>query len=191
MKKALLLLPFTVMLSACQTAPRPEVGAWFTLFDGETLDGWRASENPDSVRIEDGVIVCNGDRSHVFYVGPDGNASFKNFEFEAEVMTTPGSNSGIYFHTEYQETGWSSKGYEAQVFNSHTKADGSVSGERKMTGSVVSEFVLREAIVADEIICLVQTLFTPFGNGSVISKWCAESGRQCGVIHSHQIMLAM
>lgn len=136
MKKALLLLPFTVMLSACQTAPRPEVGAWFTLFDGETLDGWRASENPDSVRIEDGVIVCNGDRSHVFYVGPDGNASFKNFEFEAEVMTTPGSNSGIYFHTEYQETGWPSKGYEAQVFNSHTKADGSVSGERKMTGSL-------------------------------------------------------
>ena len=35
-------------------------------------------------------------------------------------MTTVGSNSGIYFHTEYQEGGWPSKGYEVQVNNSHT-----------------------------------------------------------------------
>ena len=35
-------------------------------------------------------------------------------------MTTPGSNSGIYFHTAYQEGGWPSKGYEVQVNNSHT-----------------------------------------------------------------------
>src|SRR4029453_17096361 len=35
-------------------------------------------------------------------------------------MTTAGSNSGIYFHTEYQEGGWPSKGYEVQVNNSHT-----------------------------------------------------------------------
>jgi len=35
-------------------------------------------------------------------------------------MTTPGSNSGIYFHTEYQETDWPKKGYETQINNSHT-----------------------------------------------------------------------
>ena len=32
----------------------------------------------------------------------------------------PGSNSGIYFHTEYQESSWPEKGYEVQVNNSHT-----------------------------------------------------------------------
>jgi hypothetical protein len=35
-------------------------------------------------------------------------------------MTTPGSNSGIYFHTQYQESSWPQKGYEVQVNNSHT-----------------------------------------------------------------------
>ncbi|MGK7369672.1 MAG: 3-keto-disaccharide hydrolase, partial [Candidatus Halalkalibacterium sp. M3_1C_030] len=44
--------------------------------------------------------------------------NFTNFEFKADVKTTPGSNSGIYFHTEYQDSGWPSKGYEAQVNNS-------------------------------------------------------------------------
>src|SRR5690606_21224998 len=49
-----------------------------------------------------------------------GNHDFRNFEWRAEVMTTPGSNSGMYFHTEYQERGWPQKGYEVQVNNSHT-----------------------------------------------------------------------
>ena len=70
--------------------------------------------------MQDGAIVVNGPRAHLFYVGPVQNHDFKNFEFKAEVMTTPGSNSGIYFHTTYQEGGWPAKGYEVQVNNSHT-----------------------------------------------------------------------
>ena len=34
-------------------------------------------------------------------------------------MTTPGSNSGIYFHTRYQESGWPEIGYEVQVNQTH------------------------------------------------------------------------
>ncbi len=109
---------------------------WISLFDGKTLDGWRASEKPGSFRVEDGAIVCDGPRSHLFYVGKDGAASFKNFEFNAEVMTTPGSNSGIYFHTAYQDAGWPSKGYESQVVNSNRVEPGSTYVERKMTGSL-------------------------------------------------------
>ena len=109
---------------------------WITLFDGQTLDGWMASENKDAFRIEEGAIVCDGDRSHLFYEGPDGNAVFKNFEFSADVKTTPGANSGIYFHTTYQEQGWPEAGYEAQVFNSHQPTDGNGYIERKMTGSL-------------------------------------------------------
>jgi len=44
------------------------------------------------------------------------------------VKTTPGSNSGIYFHTDYQETGWPKAGYEAQVNNT--------GGDPKKTGSL-------------------------------------------------------
>ena len=35
-------------------------------------------------------------------------------------MTLHGSNSGIYFHTVYQDSSWPAKGYEVQVHNSHT-----------------------------------------------------------------------
>jgi hypothetical protein len=107
---------------------------WTPLFDGRTLNGWKVSENQDSFRVQDGAIVCNGPRSHLFYVGDDGDAEFRNFDFEAEVKTTPGSNSGIYFHTSFQETGWPAKGYEAQVFNAGRKEK--PSGERKLTGSL-------------------------------------------------------
>ncbi|HXG67127.1 MAG TPA: DUF1080 domain-containing protein [Blastocatellia bacterium] len=94
-------------------------GKWISLFDGKSLDGWKASENPATFRVENGAIVVDGPRAHLFYVGPVMNHNFKNFEFKADVMTTPGSNSGIYFHTEYQESGWPAKGYEAQVNNTH------------------------------------------------------------------------
>jgi hypothetical protein len=41
--------------------------------------------------------------AHLFYDGDVKQHNFKNFEFKADVMTTAGSNSGIYFHTVYQE----------------------------------------------------------------------------------------
>lgn len=90
---------------------------WVTIFDGKTLNGWKASENKDSWTVEDGAIVCHGPRSHLFYVGDE--KPFKNFAFRCEVKTTPGSNSGIYFHTKYQETGWPKYGYEIQVNITH------------------------------------------------------------------------
>ncbi|MFB3905090.1 MAG: family 16 glycoside hydrolase [Acidobacteriota bacterium] len=106
------------------------------LFDGKSLEGWKASENQGSFRVEDGAIVCDGPRAHLFYVGKDGAARFKNFDFTAEVMTTPGSNSGIYFHTEYQDRDWPSKGYESQVLNSNRVEPGNAYVEHKMTGSL-------------------------------------------------------
>lgn len=91
---------------------------WVSLFDGETLNGWRASEAPGTFRVENGVIVVHGPRSHLFYEGPVQNHDFTDFEWKADVMTFAGANSGMYFHTEYQETGWPAKGYEVQVNNS-------------------------------------------------------------------------
>jgi hypothetical protein len=86
---------------------------WISLWDGKTFDGWKVNENKDSWKIADGALVCKGDRSHIFYVGE--HAPFKNFHFKTEVMTKPGANAGIYFHTKYQDTGWPKFGYEAQV----------------------------------------------------------------------------
>ncbi|MCK5135274.1 MAG: DUF1080 domain-containing protein [Bacteroidales bacterium] len=109
---------------------------WITLFDGETLEGWKASENIDSWKIEDGAIVTAGTRSHLFYDGEAMDHIFKNFEFMVDVMTKPGANSGIYIHTEYQEEGWPAKGYECQVINSNPPTDPGGYVEHKMTGSI-------------------------------------------------------
>ena len=98
----------------------PEASSeWVSIWDGDTFDGWRASENPESFSMEDGKIVVDGPRAHLFYEGPVANAEFDDFEFRTEVYTFPGANSGIFFHTQYQETGWPEHGYEAQVNATH------------------------------------------------------------------------
>lgn len=90
---------------------------WTSLFNGKDLTGWRVSEHPESVTAASGMIIVYGERAHAFYEGDDGKAEFKNFHFKAQVLTTKGSNSGIYFHTRYLEKGWPNRGYEAQVNN--------------------------------------------------------------------------
>lgn len=116
---------------------------WVKLFDGKTLNGWKVGENASSFKVEEGAIVVNGPRAHLFYDGKIGDHNFKNFEFKAQVMTTPGSNSGIYFHTEYQEGGWPSKGYEVQVNNSHT--------DWRRTGSLYGIQDVKDVFVDDNV----------------------------------------
>jgi len=120
---------------------RRDSGGWISLFDGKSLEGWKASDEEGTFSVQDGMIVVHGPRSHLYYVGDVGNHDFKNFEFKAEVMTTPGSNSGIYFHTAYQERGWPDKGFEVQVNNSHT--------DWKRTGGLYDVKDVREVPAAD------------------------------------------
>ncbi len=105
------------------------------LFDGKSLRGWRAAENPAAFRVEDGAIVCNGTRGHLFYVGEgDAPAEFENFELTLEVMTRPGANSGVFFHTAWQDKSWPEQGFEIQVNNSQKQHGDYL--ELKMTGSL-------------------------------------------------------
>jgi hypothetical protein len=96
-----------------------EKDGWICLFDGKTLNGWQVGVNPDSFQVEDGVLVVFGPRAHLFYNGDVEDHNFKNFHFKADVMTTPGSNSGLYIHTKFQEDGWPDVGYEVQVNITH------------------------------------------------------------------------
>jgi hypothetical protein len=109
---------------------------WIPLFDGTSMEDWTAVENPDSWKFENGMLIAHGPRAHLFYTGEVMGSKFKNFEFAAEVKTDPSSNSGIFFHTELQNSGWPRKGYEAQVLNTHPGADPGKYMERKMTGSI-------------------------------------------------------
>ena len=129
MKFKLLSVLATVLCTATATAD----DGWTSMFNGKDLSGWKsnaATENqPAGVfSAKDGELIVSGGRAHLFYVGADGDAKFKNFEFKAKVKTTQGSNGGIYFHTRFQEKGWPSAGYECQVNATHT--------DRKKTGGL-------------------------------------------------------
>jgi 3-keto-disaccharide hydrolase len=101
--------------------PAPDKNGWYDLFDGKTLDGWKAAEEPKAFKVENGLIVAGGTKlTHLYYVGPVLKAQFKNFELKAEVKTSPKGNSGIIFHTEYQAKGYPDKGFEFQINNTGT-----------------------------------------------------------------------
>ena len=127
MKRILPLLTLSLLLAAGHAiaaeanklSAAEKSAGWQLLFDGKSLNDWKASENPGSFSVQDGVLVVFGKRSHLFYMGKVANATFKNFELTLDIKTFPKANSGVYIHTEYQETGWPSKGYEIQVNNTH------------------------------------------------------------------------
>ncbi len=118
---------------------------WHSLFDGRSLDGWKASEHSETWSVQDGCLVAQGARSHLFYCGSVRDHDFQNFELEVEVKTGPSSNSGIFFHTEYQQSGWPAKGYEVQINNTYAgigeyrelKRTGSLYGVRNIYQSCV------------------------------------------------------
>ena len=137
MKKIVFLLAF-VLFSLNLSA---QSGDWIELFNGKNMDGWKISDNPASFNVEDGVIKVDGPRAHAFYEGKVGNHDFKNFELMVELKTMPKANSGIFFHTVFQETGWPNKGYEIQVNQSHT--------DWRKTGSLYSFNDVKEVYVQD------------------------------------------
>ena len=121
-------------------AAKPAHDDYLPLFNGKDLSGWTPSkENPESFSVANGELVVKGGRSHLFYTGEVNGGKFKNFELKLKVMTTPGSNSGVYFHTTPQDEGWPDNGYECQVNSTHK--------DPKKTGSlygVVNVLVLAE-----------------------------------------------
>ena len=107
MKKLLILLLLANFSSHAQ---------WTDLFNGKDLKSWKISENPGSFRVENGELIVEGNRGHLFY---DGQTP-QNFEVHARVKTYPGANSGLYVCTTFLANDWPKQGYEIQVNNSHT-----------------------------------------------------------------------
>lgn len=103
--KTLLLLVFATAAWAAD--------GWKPIFDGKTLDGWKANERPESWTVKNGAIVGDGEVSHLFYMPQ----KCVNCEFKSEVKISDGGNSGMYFRTTFGPR--FPQGYEAQVNSSH------------------------------------------------------------------------
>ncbi len=114
---------------------------WLSLFDGKSLNNWKVGENASTFSVDSGMIIVHGRTAHLFYDGNIQEHSFKNFEFKADVKTMPGANSGIYFHTQFQQGSWPNKGYEVQVNNSHTdwRRTGSLYGIRDVKEQYIKD----------------------------------------------------
>jgi hypothetical protein len=101
---------------------------WVAIFNGKDIDDWKisyggkATKETSTWKVEGGVIVSDGEVSHLF--SPRGD--YENFEVRAEIAINDLGNSGFYFRTAFGP-GFP-KGYEAQV--------NSTQGDPVKTGSI-------------------------------------------------------
>lgn len=131
--KRLLWMSLLVLLGLALTATTPPADAggkdgWVAVFNGKDLQGWKiayggkGNASNSSWKVIDGVIVGEGEVSHLFTPRDD----YVNFEAKSEIMISDKGNSGFYFRTAFGP-GFP-KGYEAQVNATH--------GDPVRTGSV-------------------------------------------------------
>jgi hypothetical protein len=139
--RKLCLIPGALLLAALgavnadQAGPAAGKDGWISMFDGKTLDGWKAGDNPDSWKVVDGAITGDGERSHLFWMGRE----CENCEFRAEVRLNHSGNSGMYTRAAFG-TGFP-KGYEAQVENTSPdpQRTGSLYGMSKVLDQLISD----------------------------------------------------
>ena len=130
------MLGAAILLACSVSLPAADNDGWVSMFDGKTLNGWKATDNPDSWKVKDGAIVGDGERSHLFWM----TEQCENCAFKAKVRLNHGGNSGMYFRAEFVP-GWP-KGYEAQVDNTHS--------DPKRTGSLYNFANVTEQLVPDD-----------------------------------------
>ncbi len=97
-------------------------GAWRSLFDGRSLDGWRGYRKdavPDGWRVVDGAItrVASGGDLITRDV-------FADFELTLEWKVAPGGNSGIMYRVTEDGAHAYETGPEMQVLDGERHADG-------------------------------------------------------------------
>ncbi|MFV0442651.1 MAG: family 16 glycoside hydrolase [Planctomycetaceae bacterium] len=173
----------TALLCSLLASAASAGDGWVTLFDGQDLKGWKVNENPETWKVADGALTCHGDRSHIFYVGPE--APFHDFELELEVMTRDNSNAGVYICTKYQDTGWPKVGFECQVNNSYVK-------DPRKTGSLYAVKDVNESAAKDDEwwtynIRLVGKTITIKVNGKVVNEYTEPADAQPGKDFDHVI----
>jgi hypothetical protein len=93
------------LLSAAELAD-----GWISLFDGQTLFGWKAGSKAEW-RVEDGVIVVSSGEKGLLYT----TTQFGNYVLRVEFRSEEGTNSGIFLHTPPQPQDPSADCYELNI----------------------------------------------------------------------------
>jgi hypothetical protein len=106
MKKILLLLTLSILITSCKNETKDESDEWIHLFDGTTTEGWRAYNGeslPAQWIIEDGALTFDTEKKlesekeggkDIIYAKEE----FDNFELYLEWKLPAGGNSGVFYH---------------------------------------------------------------------------------------------
>jgi hypothetical protein len=129
-------IAFFLAASALVLSARHKADEWISMFDGTSLEGWKANERPESWTVKNGAITGDGAASHLFWM----TEKCVNCEFKAEVKINHGGNSGMYFRTAFGP-GFP-KGYESQVDNTHA--------DPVRTGSLYNFVKVFEQLIPDD-----------------------------------------
>jgi len=143
-----MLKPLALLLCIAAAVSAQPSSGWKDLFDGKSLNGWTPAESKTTWKVVNGLLTSGGPRSHLFYSGPVLNADFRNFELEVEAKTTHATNSGVYFHTQYQAKGFPAHGFEVQICNTCPDEPGYAG--RKKTGSLYAVRNVYKQLVNDD-----------------------------------------
>lgn len=102
---AYFLITLLVFFWACSPAdnhltPREESEGWELLFDGETLDKWKAYNTEEGTAgwiAEDGTLAAGGEGSdaHGYIITKE---QYDNFDLKFEWKIAEGGNSGVMYH---------------------------------------------------------------------------------------------
>ena len=132
MKKNILLILISISLS-CSNQNKNKSNEWISLFDGSSLDGWRAyngDQMPPGWKIVDSVLTFNtkqileqdydykGNRDIMY-----GDEEFENFELYLEWKIPKGGNSGIYYHIKEGYGGFADMAPEYQLLDDENYAE--------------------------------------------------------------------
>src|SRR5436853_6333340 len=115
------------LLVLAAAAGSAQTGAgWKSLFNGKDLGNWNLTGNADW-QVKDGVIEATKARG--FLVTKE---SYTDFEFRADVWTTPDSNGGLLFRITKPEDPGIENGYELNINDKRADQTG-------RTGSIVND----------------------------------------------------
>ena len=123
-------LPLLLCLSGCDQSPKCD-----QMFDGESLDGWRATSDVNW-RVEDGAIVVDsGARGLLIHEG-----AYENYELELEFKADAGTNSGVFLSTIEKPESVTQDCYELNIAPADNPfPTGSLVGRQKCVENVVAE----------------------------------------------------
>jgi len=74
-------IAFVIAALGCASLLSGAEKGWVSMFDGKSLEGWKANERPESWTAKDGAIVGDGEASHLFWMVRE----CENCEFKADV----------------------------------------------------------------------------------------------------------